>query len=87
VQLGPEEASARGLVDGSRARVHNALGEVEMRVRVTTDVPRGLAVVEGVHWLEAGTRPRNVNALTSQRLTDEGRGSTFYDNKVEVGPA
>jgi hypothetical protein len=26
-----------------------------------------------------------VNALTSQRLTDAGAGSTFYDNRVEVG--
>ena len=27
---------------------------------------------------------RNVNALTSQRLTDRGAGSTFYDNRVDV---
>jgi hypothetical protein len=27
-----------------------------------------------------------VNALTSQRLTDEGAGSTFYDNRVDVRP-
>jgi hypothetical protein len=30
---------------------------------------------------------RNVNALTSQRLTDEGGGSTFYDNRVDVRAA
>jgi hypothetical protein len=31
-----------------------------------------------------------VNALTAQRLTDEGNGSTFYDNRIDVraeGPA
>jgi len=28
--------------------------------------------------------PRSVNALTSQKLTDEGAGSTFYDNTVDV---
>jgi hypothetical protein len=30
---------------------------------------------------------RNVNALTSQRLTDQAGGSTFYDNRVEVRAA
>ena len=29
-------------------------------------------------------RARSVNALTSQRLTDQGEGSTFYDNTVDV---
>jgi hypothetical protein len=28
-----------------------------------------------------------VNALTSQRLTDEAGGSTFYDNRVDVRAA
>ena len=43
----------------------------------------GVAVAEGVHSLQEGN-VRNVNALTSQRLTDAGAGSTFYDNRVEV---
>ncbi len=30
---------------------------------------------------------RNVNALTSQRLTDEAGGATFYDNRIDVRPA
>ena len=30
---------------------------------------------------------RNVNALTAQHLTDGGRGSTFYDQRVDVRPA
>ena len=30
---------------------------------------------------------RNVNALTSERLTDLGRGATFYSTLVEVAKA
>jgi hypothetical protein len=59
-------------------------------LRVREGVPPGVAVAEGVFWLAHVPGSRNVNALTSQRLTDEGAGSTFYDNRVDVraaGPA
>jgi len=51
---------------------------------VTDKVPSGVVVAEGVWWLEHCPGPRSVNALTSQRLTDRGAGSTFYDNTVDV---
>jgi hypothetical protein len=41
-------------------------------------------VAEGVWWLCRAPGKRSVNALTSQRLTDRGAGSTFYDTKVNV---
>jgi len=41
-------------------------------------------VAEGVWWTEFAPGARTVNALVSQRLTDEGHGSTFYDNMVDV---
>jgi hypothetical protein len=62
----------------------NALGEAAFLLRVTERVPPGLAVAEGVFWLAHAPGARNVNALTSQRLTDRGEGSTFYDNRVDV---
>ena len=34
--------------------------------------------------LDPGRNARNVNGLTSQRLTDSGAGSTFYDNRIDV---
>jgi anaerobic selenocysteine-containing dehydrogenase len=62
----------------------NAQGEVEFILRINPGVPPGVAVAEGVWWLEFAPGARGVNALTSQRLTDQGGGSTFYDNTVEV---
>jgi len=41
-------------------------------------------VAEGIWWLTHCPGDRSVNALTSQRLTDQGGGSTFYDNTVDV---
>ena len=38
----------------------------------------------GVWWRKLGLDGKNVNELTSQRLTDLGRAPTFYDCLVEV---
>jgi len=62
----------------------NQLGEVSFILRVTPRIPLGVAVAEGVWWLNQCPGLRSVNALTSQRLTDQGEGSTFYDNTVDV---
>jgi hypothetical protein len=56
-------------------------------LRVTDRVPAGVAVAEGVWWLAHAPGARNVNALTSQRLTDRGDGSTFCDNRIDVRSA
>jgi anaerobic selenocysteine-containing dehydrogenase len=87
LQLGPEEAAARGLSDGQRVVAANHQGEADFVLRVREGVPPGVAVAEGVFWLAHTPGARNVNALTSQRLTDRAGGSTFYDNRVEVRAA
>jgi anaerobic selenocysteine-containing dehydrogenase len=87
LKLAPAEAQARGLVDGQRVDAWNGLGRATFVLRVTDGVPPGLAVAEGVWWLAHAPGGRNVNALTSQRLTDRGAGSTYNDNRVDVGPA
>ncbi len=84
LQLAPAEARARGLAEGQRVVAWNALGEASFTLRVTDRVPPGVAVAEGVWWLAHAPGARNVNALTSQRLTDRGAGSTFYDNRIDV---
>ena len=87
LRLSPGEAAARGLADGARVVAWNDLGEATFALRVTAGLPDGIAVAEGVWWLAHAPGARNVNALTSQRLTDAAGGSTFYDNRVEVRAA
>jgi anaerobic selenocysteine-containing dehydrogenase len=87
LKLGPSEAAARGLTDGQLVVARNERGEATFTLRVRDGVPPGIAVAEGVFWLAHVPGERNVNALTSQRLTDLGAGSTFYDNRVDVRAA
>ncbi len=84
LQMNPGDARGKGLQDGERITAFNDLGEVSFILQVTPKVPAGVVVAAGVWWLEHCPGRRSVNALTSQRLTDMGRGSTFYDNTVEV---
>ncbi|MDD2849520.1 MAG: molybdopterin oxidoreductase family protein [Desulfuromonadaceae bacterium] len=78
------DAEARGLADGQTVTAYNDRGEVRFTLRITERVPAGTVVTEGVWWREFIPGDRGVNALTSQRLTDGGRGSTLYDVTVEV---
>jgi anaerobic selenocysteine-containing dehydrogenase len=82
--MNPADAASRGVGDGDPVTAANALGEVLFTARLTERVPAGVVVAEGVWWMAHVGGRRTVNALTSQRLTDQGKGSTFYDNGVEV---
>jgi anaerobic selenocysteine-containing dehydrogenase len=84
LRMSPQDAADRGLAGGDLVVAANARGEVTFRLDVTEDVPRGVVVAPGVRRLADAPGPRTVNALTSQRLTDLGGGSTFYDNAVVV---
>ena len=82
--MNPEDARLRSLQDGEPVLAFNECGEVSFVLKVTPKAPPHVVVAEGVWWLDHCPGPRSVNALTSPRLTDQGGGSTFYDNKVDV---
>ena len=84
LQMNPADAEKKGMREGNPVVAFNQLGEVSFILRVTPKTPPGVVVAEGVWWLSQCPGPRSVNALTSQRLTDQGGGSTFYDNTVDV---
>jgi anaerobic selenocysteine-containing dehydrogenase len=84
LQMNPVDAEAKGMREGDPVIAFNQLGEVSFILLITPKIPRGVVVAEGVWWLNHCPGPRSVNALTSQRLTDQGGGSTFYDNTVDV---
>jgi len=84
LQVNPLDAQGKGLKDGELVTAFNQLGEATFILKVTPRVPSGVVVAEGVWWLEHCPGKGSVNALTSQRLTDRGNGSTFYDNTVDV---
>jgi anaerobic selenocysteine-containing dehydrogenase len=84
LKMNQDDAQAKGLKEGDRVFAFNQLGEVSFTLQVTPQAPPGVVVAEGVWWLDHCPGPRSANALTSQRLTDRGAGSTLYDNTVDV---
>jgi anaerobic selenocysteine-containing dehydrogenase len=84
LMMNPTDAGIRGVTDGQQVFAYNRQGEVGFVLKVSERVPAGTVVTEGVWWNEFIPGGRGVNALTSQRLTDGGRGSTLYDVTVEV---
>jgi anaerobic selenocysteine-containing dehydrogenase len=84
VELAAEDAKARGLRNGSWARVFNDRGAFQARVSLTGAVRPGVAVATGIYWNKHSPGRSNVNSTTSSALTDMGGGATFFDNLVEV---
>jgi anaerobic selenocysteine-containing dehydrogenase len=84
LQMNPADAEVKGMKEGDSVIAFNQLGEVSFTLHVTPNVPSGVVVAEEIWWLNHCPGLRSVNALTSQRLTDQGGGSTFYDNTVDV---
>lgn len=87
IELNPADAEERGLVDGAMVKVENARGACRLLARVTTDVPRGVAVAPKGHWAELSPDGRNVNWLTSDAVCRVAGQSTFHSNLVTVQPA
>lgn len=85
--LHPGEAQRLGLQDGCLVEAYNELGNVTFVLKVTDRVPAGIAVADGVAWMCDAPGKSTINALTAQRLTDRGNGSTFYDTKVDIRKA
>jgi anaerobic selenocysteine-containing dehydrogenase len=85
-ELHPDDAAARGVVDGDVVEVFNDRGRLRAVARVseTARVRPGLVMVP-FGWV--GDRTRDglaVNDLTSDTPADWGGGVAFYDTSVEV---
>ncbi len=78
------DAAARHIASGDVVRVFNARGESRTKAVVSKRARPGVVNGLGVWWRKLGLDGTNVNQLTSQALTDMGRGPTFYDCLVEV---
>lgn len=84
LMLHPADAARRGIAAGDRVRVFNGRGSCELVAEVGGAVPAGVARASGVRWNKRAPDCRNVNVLTSDRLTDIGGGPVFYSCLVEV---
>jgi anaerobic selenocysteine-containing dehydrogenase len=84
LEMHPGDASRRGLASGSQVRVHNARGAFQAELVLSEAVQPGVVVALSLWWHKHSPDGWNANAVTSQALSDGGRGATFYDCLVEV---
>src|SRR5262249_53876158 len=84
VELHPDDAAARGLATGSRARGFNARGAFLATVAVSERARPGAVAPPQGHWLKPLQGRANVNATVEERDADMGRGAVFHDNRVQI---
>jgi anaerobic selenocysteine-containing dehydrogenase len=83
VMMHAVDAGARQISEADWVEIYNARGKIRLRAHIDGSVPAGV-VAASLNWNKLSTGGNNVNALTSERLTDLGRGATFYSTLVEV---
>ena len=84
LEMHPTDATARGIREGDAVLVWNDRGTLKLTALLNPGLPAGV-VAGKLDWAKLSADGENVNALTSERLTDIGAGATFYSTLVEVG--
>jgi len=84
LEMHADDAALRGIRSGQMVRVFNDRGEYRCKASVSRRARPGVVNGLGIWWRKLGIDGTNVNQVTSQKLTDMGRGPVFYDCLVEV---
>jgi anaerobic selenocysteine-containing dehydrogenase len=83
LEMNATDARVRGISDGDPVRVYNRRGDILLRARVDGAVQPGVVCAQ-LAWAKHAPGGRNINVLTSEKLTDLGNSATFYSVLVEV---
>jgi anaerobic selenocysteine-containing dehydrogenase len=84
LEMHPADAAARGLIDGSRVKVWNDLGQVFLPLRITAAVRCGVVCSEKGAWLRTSPNGQTVSALAPTHKADLAEGACYNDARVEV---
>jgi anaerobic selenocysteine-containing dehydrogenase len=87
LEMHPDDAKARGLVDGQPVRVWNDLGEVRLPLRITDDVPRGVVSSLKGAWFRTSDNVQTISALAPATHADICEGACYNDARVDVAAA
>jgi anaerobic selenocysteine-containing dehydrogenase len=83
LEMNPYDAKFRGIRDGDTVRAFNRRGEMQLKARVNGKVSPGVVAAK-LNWAKLTPGNRNINVLTSEKLTDMGNSATFYSVLIEV---
>jgi anaerobic selenocysteine-containing dehydrogenase len=84
VYLNPEDAKALALEDGAAAILSNSTGRIELRVRCSDSVARGVALAHKGRWPKREVGASNVNALNAGERSDMGESSSVHGTLVRI---
>lgn len=84
LEMHPDDARARGLVDGAPVRVWNDLGEVHLTLDLTDAVPPGVVCSLKGAWMRTSDNGQTVSALAPTHKADVSNGACYNDTRVEV---
>ena len=87
LEIHVDDAAMRGISTGAVVKVFNQRGSYTVKAQVSARARPGVVNGMGIWWRKLGLSGTNVNQLTSQHLTDLGRGPVFYDCLVQVSLA
>ena len=87
IQLHPQDAAARGLVDGQSVRVDSPMASITVPLEVNADLRAGVALMTKGVWLRHHPEGWGVNALTPATGDALGNGACFNDACVQVSAA
>ncbi len=83
LEMHSSDARARGIANGETVRVYNDRGEIFLNARLDGAVQPGV-VSARLNWAKLSPGSRNINVLTSEKLSDLGNSATFYSVLVDV---
>jgi anaerobic selenocysteine-containing dehydrogenase len=86
LEINSADARVRGITDGDTVKVFNRRGEIFLQARVDGAVQPGVVSAK-LNWAKLAPGLRNINVLTSEKLSDLGNSATFYSVLVEVESA
>jgi len=85
LEIHPTDAAPRAITEGDEVSVFNQRGRLRLRALISDQTTPGVVCARlGWSALQPDGTLANINALTSERLTDLGGGATFYSTLVEV---
>jgi anaerobic selenocysteine-containing dehydrogenase len=87
LSISPADAAARGIVDGARVRVGNALGSLELTAHLDAALRCGACAIPKGLWMRSLDQGATANLFVADDVNDLAGGACFNDVLVEVTPA
>ena len=84
ITVNPEDAKALALKDGEAVIVSSKTGQIELRVRCSDSVARGVALSHKGRWPKLDAATTNVNVLNSGERSDMGESSSVHGTLVRI---